>query len=185
MSFGAAQVSAADYLGAFRERLPVRERDAVFTGRLGAVVAEIGGGEPVMVGAVAAEQRDAGTCHRQGAGAFDVVVPAGHGAVADAYDREIGVVAGPGARVVDVEGIAVADRVPRPDLGVFRVVPGGLQIGGEADDPVRPDWLRAITQTPAVVPVDALVEVAGPDLAGAGGQHMRDPVAEHMLRDDP
>jgi hypothetical protein len=46
--------------------------------------------------------------------------------VADANDREIGVVAGPSARVIDVEGIAIVDRVPRPDLGVFGIVPGSL-----------------------------------------------------------
>jgi hypothetical protein len=73
--------------------------------------------------------------------ARDVVVPAGHGVIADAHDRGVGVVAGPGARVVDVEGVAVADRVPRPDLGVLRIVPGGLQAGGEPDDPVRADRL--------------------------------------------
>jgi hypothetical protein len=58
--------------------------------------------------------------HRQDTGAPDFVVPAGHGTVADAHDREIAVVAGPGARVIDVEGITVADRVPRADLAVFR-----------------------------------------------------------------
>ena len=77
-----------------------------------------------------------------------------------------------------------ATAFPRADLGVFRVMPDGLQVRGEADDPVRADRLLALSPSPAVVPVNALVEVAGPDLAGAGGQHMRDPVAEHMLRDD-
>ena len=96
-----------------------------------------------------------GTCHCQGAGAGDVVVPAGHGAVADAHDREVGVVAGPGAGVIDVEGVAVADRVPRPDLGVLRVVPGGLQIRGEPDDPVGADRLCAVGPSPAVVAVNA------------------------------
>ena len=136
---------------------------------------ELGDGEPVTVGSVAAGQRNMGARHRQRAGAFDVVVPAGHGTVADAHDREVGVVAGPGARVVDVEGVAAADRVPRADLGVFRVVPDGLQAGGEADDPVRADRLLALSPASAVVAVDALVEVPGPDLPGVGGQQMRDP----------
>ncbi|HYV81602.1 MAG TPA: hypothetical protein VE979_26080, partial [Streptosporangiaceae bacterium] len=40
-------------------------------------------------------------------------------------------------------------------------MPAGLQIRGEADDPVRADRLWALTQTPAVIAIDALVEVAG------------------------
>lgn len=78
-------------------------------------------------------------------------MPAGHGTVADAHDWEIGVVAGPGVRVIDVEGIAIADRIPWPDLGVFGVVPGRLQSGREPDDPVRANRLLAIGLTPAVV----------------------------------
>ena len=101
---------------------------------------------------------------------------AGHGIIADAHDREVGVVAGPGARVIDVEGIAVADRVPRADLGVLRVVPGGLQIMGEPHDPVRAHRLLALSPAPAVVAVDSFVEIADPDLPGAGSQHVRDPV---------
>ncbi len=50
--------SAADDLGGRRERLAVREHDPVFTGRLGAVGTDLGQGEPVIVGAVAAEQRN-------------------------------------------------------------------------------------------------------------------------------
>src|SRR6266581_7982746 len=156
--------SAADYPGARWERLSVREHDPVFARRLGAIGAEFGQGEPITIRAVAAEQRDTRACHRQGAGAPDVVVPAGHGAVADAHDREIAVVAGPGARVIDVEGIAVADRVPRTDLGVLREMPGGLQVGGEPDDPVRAHWLLALSPAPAVVAVDSFVEIADPDL---------------------
>src|SRR5437763_99701 len=105
--------ATADYPGALRERLSIREHDPVFAGRPGAVGAEFGQGEPVTIRAVAAEQRDTRACHRQGTGAPDVIVPAGHGTVADTHDREIAVVAGPAARVIDVEGIAVADRVPR------------------------------------------------------------------------
>ena len=62
--------SAADDLGACRERLPAGEHDPVLTGRLGTIGAELGQGKPVMIGAVAAEQRDTGTRHRQGAGAW-------------------------------------------------------------------------------------------------------------------
>jgi len=40
-------------------------------------------------------------------------------------------------------------------------MPAGLQIRGEVDDPVRADRLWALTQTPAVIAIDALVEVAG------------------------
>src|SRR5690348_65806 len=105
--------ATADYPGARWERLSIREHDPVFAGRPGAVSAKFGEGEPVTVRAVAPEQRDTRARRRQGAGALDFVVPAGHGAVADAHDREIAVVAGPGARVIDVEGVAVADRVPR------------------------------------------------------------------------
>ena len=129
--------------------LPVREHNPVFTGRVGAPGVELGDGEPVVVGPVAAEQRDTVARHRQGTGAFDVVVPAGYGTVADAHDWEVGVVAGPGARVIDVEGVAVADRVPRADLGIFRVMPGGLQIGGEPDDPISADRFLAISPAPS------------------------------------
>ena len=156
--------SSAGYLGAGREWLPVREHDPVFAARAGVTGGELGHGEPVTVWAVAAEQRDAGACHGQGPGAFDLVVPAGHGVLADAHDREITVVAGPGAGVVDVEGGAVADRLPRADLGVPGVVPGGFQCGGEPDDPVRADRLLGVRLAPAVVAVDSLVEVSGPDL---------------------
>ena len=176
--------AAADDLGACRERLPAGEHHPVLAGGLGAIGAEFGQGEPVMIGAVAAEQRDPGARHRQGAGAFDVVVPAGHGVIADAHDREIGVIAGPGARVVHVEGIAVTDRIPRADLGVSRVVPDGLQPGREPDDPVGADRLFGAVLAPAVVAVDSLVEVADPDLPVAGGQDMPDPVAEHALSHD-
>src|SRR5437588_344563 len=82
----------------------------------------------------------------------------------------------PGARVIDVEGIAVADRVPRADLGVLRVVPDRFQAGGEPDDPVRAHRLLALSPAPAVVAVDSFVEIADPDLPGAGSQHVRDPV---------
>ncbi len=105
--------SAADDLSAWWERFPVGEHDPVFTGRLGTIRIELGEGEPVIIGALAARQRDPGARHRQGSGAPDVVVPAGHDTVADAHDREIGVVAGPGARVIDVKGIAIVDRLPR------------------------------------------------------------------------
>ncbi len=52
--------SAADDLGACRERLPAGEHHPVIAGRPGAVGAEFGQGKPVMLGAVAAEQRDTG-----------------------------------------------------------------------------------------------------------------------------
>lgn len=137
-----------------------------------------------MIGAVAAEQRNTGARHRQGAGAFDVIVPASHAAVADAHDRKIGVVAGPGPCVVHIEGIAVADRIPRADLGVPGVVPGRRQSGREADDPGCANRLVGIGLAPAVVAVDSLVVVADPDLPAAGGQDMPDTVAEHPLSDD-
>jgi hypothetical protein len=44
--------SAADDLGACRDRLPAGEHDPVFTRRLGAVGAELGQGEPVIQGIV-------------------------------------------------------------------------------------------------------------------------------------
>ena len=56
--------SAADDLDACRERLPTGEHHPVLPGGLGAVGAEFGHGKPVMIGAVAAEQRDAGTRDR-------------------------------------------------------------------------------------------------------------------------
>jgi hypothetical protein len=52
--------SAADDLDACRERLPAGEHHPVLSGGLGAVGAEFGHGKPVMIGAVAAEQRDTG-----------------------------------------------------------------------------------------------------------------------------
>ncbi len=52
--------SAADDLGACRERLPAGKHHPVIAGRPGAVGAEFGQGKPVMLGAVAAEQRDTG-----------------------------------------------------------------------------------------------------------------------------
>jgi hypothetical protein len=60
--------SAADDLGACRKRLPAWEHDTVLTGRLGTTHAELGQGKPVMIGAVAAEQRDTGS---SGAPNFD------------------------------------------------------------------------------------------------------------------
>ena len=96
--------AAAGDLGACQERLPAGEHHPVLAGGPGMIGAEFSQGQPVMIGAVAAEQRDPGARYRQGAGAFDVVVPAGHGAIADTHDREIGVIAGPGAHVIHVEG---------------------------------------------------------------------------------
>lgn len=56
--------SAADHQSAWRERLPIGEHDPVFTSRLGTIRTEFGQGEPVMIGAVAAEQRDTVARHR-------------------------------------------------------------------------------------------------------------------------
>ena len=42
--------SAADDLGACRERLAVGEHDPVLAGGLGTIGAELGQGEPVMIG---------------------------------------------------------------------------------------------------------------------------------------
>ena len=70
--------SAAEDLGACRERLPVRKRDAVLAGRLGTIGAELSQSKAVMIRPLAAEQRDAGSRRCQGAGAGDVVVPASH-----------------------------------------------------------------------------------------------------------
>jgi hypothetical protein len=50
--------TAAEYLSTRRERLPVRKHDPVFTGRLGTIGTELGQGEPIMIGAVPAEQSD-------------------------------------------------------------------------------------------------------------------------------
>jgi hypothetical protein len=69
--------SAADDLGARRERLPAGKHDPVFTSRLGTIGAEFDPGEPVIIGAVAAEQPDTGARHRQGGSASDLVAPAG------------------------------------------------------------------------------------------------------------
>ena len=107
-----------------------------------------------MIGAVAAEQRDTGTRDRQGAGTFGVVMPAGHGVIADAHNREIGVIAGADAPLVHIEGIAVTDRIPRADLGVPGVVPDRLQSGGELDDPGCADRLVGAGLAPAVVAVN-------------------------------
>ena len=107
-----------------------------------------------MIGAVAAEQRDTGTRDRQGAGACDVVMPAGHGVIADAHNREIGVIAGPDAPLVHVEGIAVTDRIPRADLGAPGVVPDRLQSGREPDDPGCAGRLAGAGLAPAVVAVN-------------------------------
>ena len=66
--------SAADDLGACRERLPAGEHDPVLTSGLtsglGTIGAEFGKGEPVMIGAVAAEQRDSGARPPPGRGRF-------------------------------------------------------------------------------------------------------------------
>ena len=51
----------ADDLGTRHERLPVRKHDPVFTAQAGAAGVELGDVEPVMVGPVAAEQRDTGS----------------------------------------------------------------------------------------------------------------------------
>ena len=52
--------SAADDLDAWRERLPVGEHNPVFASMLGTIGAELGQGEPVIIGAVTAEQPDPG-----------------------------------------------------------------------------------------------------------------------------
>jgi hypothetical protein len=76
-------------------------------------------------------------------------MPAGHRVVADAHNREIGVIAGPDAPFVHVEGIAVTDRIPRADLGVPGVVPDRLQSGREPDDPGCADRLVGAGLSPA------------------------------------
>ncbi len=43
-----------------RERLPVREHDPELTNRLGTADTELGEGEPITVGTIAAVQRDPG-----------------------------------------------------------------------------------------------------------------------------
>ncbi len=86
--------SAADDLGACRERLPAGEHHPVFTSGPGTVSAELGHGKPVMAGAVAAEQRDTGAHHRQGAAALMSLCQPFMAAIADVHDREIGVIAG-------------------------------------------------------------------------------------------
>ena len=52
--------SAADDLGPCRERLPAGEHQPVLADALGTIGAQFGRGKPVMIGAVAAEQRDPG-----------------------------------------------------------------------------------------------------------------------------
>jgi hypothetical protein len=82
--------SPADDLGACPDLHPAGEHDPVFTSRLGTIGAELGQGEPVIIGAVTTEQSDPGARHCQGTGAFDVIVPASHGTIADTHDWEIG-----------------------------------------------------------------------------------------------
>jgi hypothetical protein len=55
------------------------------------------------------------------------------------------------------------------DLGVCGIVPGSFQPGREPDDRICADRLLAVGLAPAVVTANTLVEVPGPDLAGAGG----------------
>ncbi len=102
-------VLAADDLSASRQLLSIGEHDPVLASRPGAVTIECGDREPVIVGPVAAEERHPGLRYRQGLGALDVVMPAGHTIAADEHHREIGVVAGPGAVAVDIKRVAVVD----------------------------------------------------------------------------
>jgi len=139
---------------------PAGQYQPVFAGLLKTVAVEQADREPVVVGAVATVEGGPGAADRKGFDAGDVVVPAGELAFTDAHDREVGVVAGPGCGSVDVQCVAVADAAIWVVSG--GIAPDGLEIYGETRQPTSAERRRASGSAPAVVPVDAFVEIPDP-----------------------
>src|SRR5690606_21163583 len=168
--------ASSDDTRAAGEVPPVREDQPVLRGALHSRVGQLSGVQAVAVGAVSAVPGDAGAIGDERLSGDAVTVPAGEGPFLDADDGEVGVVARPSSVGVDVKCVAVAYCAPRI-VDVGREAPVDLQIRGEAYESAGADRFAVIV-APAVVAVNAFVEVTHPDVAGGSGEDVFDAVPE-------
>src|SRR5690606_39466470 len=138
--------------------------------------------QAMPVCAVSAEEADRALAHDNRPDSFgDGVSPASHCVAVDAYQREVGVVAGPGGLAVHVERVAVGDRAPW--MALVRKAPVDPQVRGEPDESSGSDRLRRVRIAPAVVAKHPFVEVANPHRAAGSGEDVLDPIPEGLLQD--
>ena len=132
----------------------------------------------VGIGAIAAGEQNLCAVHCNRVGTADLRAPHTRVAITHAHEREVAVVVSPRGRVGHVQGIAIVDET---QFGWWSVLPEPSAPAIEANQPGRADRLGVRVITPAIVPIDALVKIANPDVPGGCRLDVLDPVSEHEL----